>query len=168
MDILTGDFQILRSDVMMDLGKSLNPGIDIGQIEGAFVQGIGWSTIEESLHFNNGSLFTRGPGNYKIPGFTDIPIDFRVSLLSNAENPRAVRSSKAVGEPPLFLGSVVYFAIRDAISAARKDAGITEFFRLDTPATPEQIRMACVDDFTLHAKQSVVRKEGEKPWSIRA
>ena len=119
VDTLTGDFQVVRADVLMDLGRSLNPGIDLGQIEGAFVQGVGWCTIEESLHFPNGTFFTRGPGNYKIPGFTDIPIDFRVSLLSNAENPFAIHSSKAVGEPPLFLGAVVYLALRMAIESAR-------------------------------------------------
>jgi xanthine dehydrogenase/oxidase len=150
---------------MMDLGKSLNPAIDIGQIEGAFVQGIGWSLIEESLHLQNGSLFTRGPGNYKIPSFTDIPIDMRVHLFSESENKRAVHSSKAVGEPPLFLGASAYFAVRDAILSARNSA--TPFLRLDLPATPESIRMACIDIFTKIAK-SIPVAAGEKPWAVRA
>ncbi len=119
IDTLTGDFQVLRADIVMDLGKSINPSVDIGQIEGAFVQGLGWTTIEETLYLRSGQLLTRGPGNYKIPGFSDIPIDFRVSLLADSENRRAVHSSKAVGEPPLFLGASAFFALRDAIKAAR-------------------------------------------------
>ena len=168
VDTLTGDFQVLRADIMMDLGKSLNPSIDIGQIEGAFVQGMGWTTIEETLYFPNGAVFTRGPGNYKIPGFTDIPIDFRVSLLADAENPRAVHSSKAVGEPPFFLGTSVFFAIRDAIRAARVGRqNKSEYFRLDAPATPERIRMACLDEFT-DVANTVKRMPGEKDWCVRA
>jgi xanthine dehydrogenase/oxidase len=166
MDSLTGDFQIIRSDILMDLGTSMNPGVDIGQIEGAFVQGAGWSTIEETVFFPNGHLFTRGPGNYKIPGFTDIPIEFNVKLLSECKNVRAVHSSKAVGEPPLFLGSSVYFALRDAIKSHRESQGLgTGYFRLDAPATPERIRMACEDRFT-KLSRSIARKDGEKDWCI--
>lgn len=78
----------------MDLGDSLSPSIDIGQIEGAFVQGQGWSTIEEVVFLKNGALFTRGPGNYKIPGFKDIPLDMRVTLLKDSPNPTTIHSSK--------------------------------------------------------------------------
>lgn len=104
---------------VMDVGHSLNPAIDIGQVEGAFVQGIGLFTLEESHWSPKGVLFTRGPGMYKIPGFGDIPLDFRVHLLKNEANPKALHSSKAVGEPPLFLAASVFFAIRDAIKSAR-------------------------------------------------
>ena len=90
----------------------------------------------------------KGPGTYKIPSSLDIPADFRVSLLSNAPNPEAVVSSKAVGEPPFFLASSVFFAIKDALYAARAEAGLTEHFVLNSPATPEKIRMACADDLT--------------------
>ncbi|CAI5525077.1 unnamed protein product [Closterium sp. Naga37s-1] len=155
VDVLTGEWVAPRVDVLMDVGRSLNPAIDIGQIEGAFVQGMGWSVIEESKWGDSahpwvapGSLFTCGPGTYKIPAASDIPTDFRVTLLADSPNPHAVLSSKAVGEPPFFLGSSIMWAIKDAIYAARKDAGHTGFFRLDSPATPERIRLACADQLT--------------------
>lgn len=155
IDTLTGDFHLPRVDIVMDLGYSLNPAIDIGQVEGGYVQGIGWVILEE-LKWGDpahpwvrpGHLFTQGPGTYKIPTVNDIPIDFRVSLLKDAPNTKAVHSSKAVGEPPLFLAASAFFAIKDAIAAARRDAGHPGYFVLDTPATPERIRMACADEFT--------------------
>ena len=100
---------------------------------------------------------TKGPGAYKIPGFGDIPSQFNVSLLRGTSNPRAVYSSKAVGEPPLFLASSVFFAIKNAIEAARKETSDSSdsskgaggrIFKLDAPATAERIRMACLDQFT--------------------
>lgn len=118
IDCLTGDSQVLRADVLMDVGKSINPAIDIGQIEGAFIQGFGWSTMEELIWGDKehtwirpGQLFTRGPGTYKIPSFNDVPADFRVHL-SDTDNRFAVHSSKAVGEPPFFMGASVLFAIK--------------------------------------------------------
>lgn len=118
IDCLTGDHKVIRADVLMDLGKSINPAIDIGQIEGAFVQGMGWLTTEELVWgtkahswIKEGQLFTRGPGTYKIPSFNDIPQDFRVHL-SDTNNRFAVHSSKAVGEPPFFLAASVFFAIK--------------------------------------------------------
>jgi len=86
--------QVLRTDIVMDLGESLNPAIDIGQVEGAFVQGYGLFTLEEMIYSPTGTLFSRGPGVYKLPGFTDIPQEFNVSLLKGISNPRAVYSSK--------------------------------------------------------------------------
>jgi xanthine dehydrogenase/oxidase len=157
LDTLTGDWQVLRSDVVMDVGKSLNPAIDIGQIEGAFVQGMGWSCIEELVWGDDqhqwvrpGTLFTRGPGTYKIPTANDIPVDLRVTLLrdSPCERTPMVHSSKAVGEPPFFLGTAVYWALKDAVYAARKEVELQGWFRLDLPCTPERLRMACVDEFT--------------------
>jgi xanthine dehydrogenase/oxidase len=127
IDTLTGDFYLRRVDIVMDLGHSLNPAIDVGQIEGGFVQGLGWVALEElkwgdKAHpwVRPGHLFTQGPGTYKIPTCNDVPIDFRVMLLKDAPNPKAVHSSKAVGEPPLFLASAALFAIKDAILAARR------------------------------------------------
>ncbi|XP_078351392.1 xanthine dehydrogenase/oxidase-like [Oculina patagonica] len=148
IDCLTGDHQVLRTDIVMDVGTSLNPAIDIGQIEGAFVQGMGLYTIEEVRCSQNGSLWTTGPGAYKIPGFADIPVEFNVHLLRNAPNDKAIYSSKGVGEPPLLLSSSVFFAIKDAVTSARRESGIKGIFRLDSPATSERIRMACVDQFT--------------------
>ena len=86
--------QVLRTDIVMDVGKSLNPGIDIGQIEGAFTQGYGLLTLEQQRYTPKGQLITRGPGMYKIPGFSDIPIEMNVTLLKGASNPKAVYSSK--------------------------------------------------------------------------
>jgi len=155
LDTLTGDWQVLRSDIVMDVGQSLNPALDIGQIEGGFIQGMGWSAIEEVIWGDKehawvrpGHLFTRGPGTYKIPTANDIPIDFRVTLLrdSPCSQTPMVHSSKAVGEPPFFLGTSVFWALKDAVYAAREDAGCDEWFQLDLPATPERLRMACADE----------------------
>ena len=155
LDTLTGDWQALRADIVMDVGNPLNPAIDVGQIEGAFVQGMGWLCMEELIWgdadhpwVRPGHLLTKGPGLYKIPSANDIPLDMRVELLQNVPNPRAVHSSKAVGEPPFHLGSAVYFALKDAVGAARKDAGHAGWFPLDAPATPERLRMLCADELT--------------------
>jgi len=155
VDTLTGDFHVLRADVVHDVGRSLNPAIDIGQVEGAFVQGMGLFTMEECIWNGEdsrapGQWFTRGPSTYKIPSFNDIPLDFRVGLLAGSDNEGVVHSSKGVGEPPLFLGSSVFFAIRDAIKAARAEHGEHGSFHLDSPASCERIRMACSDDITRH------------------
>jgi len=154
VDVLTGDTKIIRADILMDLGKSINPAIDIGQIEGAFIQGYGWCTMEElvwgdkdHLWIKTGQLFTRGPGTYKIPSFNDVPIDFRVHL-SDTDNRFAVHSSKAVGEPPFFLGCSPAFAIKEAIYAAREEIGLSNYITINHPVTSERIRMACSDKFT--------------------
>ncbi|KAI3907500.1 hypothetical protein MKW92_010358 [Papaver armeniacum] len=155
IDTLTGDFHTRTANIIMDLGHSINPAIDIGQIEGAFVQGLGWVALEE-LKWGDadhkwippGHLYTCGPGTYKLPSVNDIPLNFNVSLLKDAPNPKAIHSSKAVGEPPFFLATSVFFAIKDAIAAARAEVGLNEWFPLDNPATPERIRMACADDLT--------------------
>ncbi|KAG9131528.1 hypothetical protein Leryth_022051 [Lithospermum erythrorhizon] len=155
IDTLTGDFHTRRADVILDLGFSINPAIDIGQIEGGFIQGLGWVALEELKWGDKahrwipaGCLLTCGPGNYKIPSVNDIPFKFNVSLLKDAPNVKAIHSSKAVGEPPFFLASSVFFAIKDAIISARSELGRSDWFPLDTPATPERIRMACLDEFT--------------------
>lgn len=153
IDCLTGDHQVIRTDIVMDLGSSINPAIDIGQIEGAFMQGYGLYTLEELIYSPEGTLYSRGPGMYKIPGFADIPGEFNVSLLTGAPNPRAVYSSKAVGEPPLFLASSVFFAIKEAIGEARKEENLDQDFCLHSPATSARIRMACQDGFTKKVQQ---------------
>jgi xanthine dehydrogenase/oxidase len=167
IDTLTGDWTCLRTDIKMDVGRSINPAIDYGQIEGAYVQGQGLFTTEESLWLRaNGQLFTRGPGAYKIPGFRDIPQEFNVSLLKDVEweNLRTIQRSRGVGEPPLFMGSAVFFAIRDALKAARKEWGEKEVLSLISPATPERIRVSCADPIV---KRAVVEaKEGEKSFFI--
>lgn len=156
VDVLSGNHKTLRADVLVDVGSSINPSIDIGQIEGAFVQGMGWSTIEEVIYSCDdhtwikprGSIFTTGPGTYKIPAFNDVPEEFNVTLLENVDNPFAVHSSKAIGEPPFFLGASVFYAIKDAVMAARSD---DSYFEMRMPATSERIRMHCMDELSFEA-----------------
>ena len=167
IDTLTGDWTCLRADIKMDVGRSINPAIDYGQIEGAFIQGQGLFTTEESLwHRGSGQLFTRGPGTYKIPGFRDIPQVFNVSLLKDVEweHLRTIQRSRGVGEPPLFMGSSVFFAMRDALKAARKQYGVMDVLSLTSPATPERIRVSCVDP--LIRKALVVPDEGEQSYFL--
>lgn len=144
------------------------------------MQGLGWVALEElkwgdadHKWIKPGVSYTCGPGTYKLPSVSDIPLKFNVALLKvvfiltimhiytaslilkakewfmqGSPNVKAIHSSKAVGEPPFFLASSVFFGIKDAIAAARSECGLTEWFPLDTPATPERIRMACIDEFT--------------------
>lgn len=158
VDTLTGHHSVLSTHIVMDIGRSLNPALDVGQIEGGFVQGMGWCTMEEvvrggvdSAHkwLRPGQMHTLGPGAYKIPGFTDIPLQFDVRVLDGVRNEKdTIHSSKAVGEPPLFLASSVFFAIRGAISSAREEECMDGWFELDSPATVERIRSACPDFIT--------------------
>lgn len=170
IDLLTGDVAVRRADVVMDVGNSLNPAIDIGQIEGAFVQGSGLFTTEELMWGDDdhpwirpGHLFTRGPGMYKIPSFNDVPKDFRVTLMRNVNNPQAVHSSRAIGEPPLFLASAVFYAIKDGLRAGRARLNVAKpdtdgaaaavdtpspHLQLFSPATAERVRMAMVDEMS--------------------
>ncbi|KAE8320871.1 Molybdopterin-binding domain of aldehyde dehydrogenase-domain-containing protein [Aspergillus sergii] len=167
IDTLTGDWTPLRADIKMDVGRTINPSIDYGQIEGAFIQGQGLFTTEESLwHRASGQVVTKGPGNYKIPGFRDIPQVFNVSLLKDVEweNLRTIQRSRGVGEPPLFMGSAVFFAIRDALKAARKQYNVHEVLSLRSPATPERIRISCADPIIERAR--VLPKEGEKSFFV--
>ncbi|XP_075158749.1 xanthine dehydrogenase-like [Haematobia irritans] len=164
IDCLTGDHQVLSTDIVMDIGSSLNPAIDIGQIEGAFMQGYGLFTLEELIYSPEGTLYSRGPGMYKIPSFSDIPVEFNVTLLTGSQNPRAVYSSKAVGEPPLFIGSSVFFAIKEAITAARQSNGFSRDFILQSPATAARIRMACQDNLTQHIQEPIPGTY--TPWNV--
>ncbi|XP_009908898.2 aldehyde oxidase [Dryobates pubescens] len=148
IDCLTGDHKDLRTDIVMDIGCSINPAVDIGQIEGAFVQGIGLYTMEELKYSPEGVLCTWGPNQYKIPAVCDIPEQFSVSLLSPSQNPHAIYASKGIGEAGLFLGCSVFFALRDAITSVRNERGLKKPFALNSPLTAEQIRASCADDFT--------------------
>lgn len=167
IDTLTGDWTPLRADIKMDVGHSINPSVDYGQIEGAFIQGQGLFTTEESLwHRASGQVVTKGPGNYKIPGARDIPQQLNVSLLKDVtwENLRTIQRSRGVGEPPLFMGSAVFFAIRDALKAARREWGVHEVLSLRSPATPERIRVSCADPIIEKAR--VVPGEGEESFFV--
>ncbi|HEV8539227.1 MAG TPA: xanthine dehydrogenase molybdopterin binding subunit, partial [Bacteroidota bacterium] len=117
LDVLTGHHTILCADILHDVGDSLNPGIDLGQVEGGYIQGVGWVTTEEVKWDDKGNLMTHSPDTYKIPGVQDIPKDFRTKLLEDVPNPVAIRRSKAVAEPPLMLALSCWLAIKDAISA---------------------------------------------------
>ncbi|HSH42673.1 MAG TPA: molybdopterin cofactor-binding domain-containing protein, partial [Arenicellales bacterium] len=140
IDALTGEYRTTRIDILHDCGKSLNPAIDLGQVEGGFVQGMGWLTSEELWWNERGELKTHAPSTYKIPTSADLPVDFRVRLLESAANrEQTVHRSKAVGEPPLMLALSVFFAIRDAVAAAADDRAIPH---LDAPATPERVLAA--------------------------
>uniref|UniRef100_A0A5S6QUG8 FAD-binding PCMH-type domain-containing protein n=1 Tax=Trichuris muris TaxID=70415 RepID=A0A5S6QUG8_TRIMR len=165
LDCLTGDHTVIRSDIVMDVGASLNPAIDIGQIEGAFVQGYGLFTMEEIKVSPNGLIYTRGPGTYKLPSADDIPREFNVTLLTGSANDEGVFSSKGVGEPPLFLGSSVFFALKEAVKSARKDNNLHGPFRLDSPATCERIRMLCGDPLAEKAK-AVFPYTCEDQWFV--
>jgi xanthine dehydrogenase large subunit len=139
VDTLTGEWKLLRADVLYDAGKSLNPAIDIGQVEGAFIQGMGWLTTEELWWNPEGRLMTHAPSTYKIPGVSDCPEDFRVRLFANSNVEDSIHRSKAVGEPPLLLPFSVFFAIRDAISSV---GGHKVNPPLNAPATCEEILKA--------------------------
>uniref|UniRef100_A0A9L0JKC9 aldehyde oxidase n=1 Tax=Equus asinus TaxID=9793 RepID=A0A9L0JKC9_EQUAS len=151
VDCLTGAHKVkkIRTDIVMDACCSLNPAIDIGQIEGSFTQGMGLYTTEEELKYSpEGVLYSRGPDDYKIPTITDVPEEFNVSLLPSSQTPLTIYSSKGLGESGMFLGSSVFFAIADAVATARRERDIAEDFTVRSPATPERVRMACADRFT--------------------
>ncbi len=139
IDTLTGEYRLLRADLLHDAGRSLNPAIDRGQIEGGFIQGAGWLTREELRWNAQGELLTHAPSTYKIPALCDCPPDFRVRLFEHDNHRPTVLRSKAVGEPPLLLGFSVFFALRDAIASV----GDGRFSPpLDAPATPEAVLRA--------------------------
>jgi xanthine dehydrogenase large subunit len=152
IDTRTGEWWLQKVDIVHDAGKSINPAIDLGQIEGAYVQGMGWLTMEECIWdmkaktidgmegLGRGKLLTHGPSTYKIPVASDIPEHFKVSLFDGENVKPTPFKSKAVGEPPLMLALSAYFAIRDAVSASA-DHKVPVF--MDAPATPERILMAC-------------------------
>ena len=136
IDTLTGENRILRTDILHDAGKSLNPDIDIGQVEGGFVQGAGWLTTEELVWDAKGHLKTHAPSTYKIPACSDRPPVFNVGLFENENVESTIHKSKAVGEPPFLLGMSVFFALSHAIgSAGNRDV----YPSLNAPATPEEV-----------------------------
>jgi xanthine dehydrogenase large subunit len=117
VDTLTGEWRLLRADVLHDAGRSLNPAIDIGQIEGGFIQGMGWLTMEELWWDRAGRLMTHWPSTYKIPTVNGCPTEFNVRLFENCNVEDSIHRSKAVGEPPLLLAFSEFFAIRDAVTS---------------------------------------------------
>lgn len=151
VDTLTGEMKLLRADLLHDAGNPINTAIDIGQVEGAFIQGMGWLTTEDLWWNPKGKLMTHAPSTYKIPAVNDCPDDLRVQLFHNPNHEDTILRSKAVGEPPLLLGFSVFFAIRDAIASVA-DYKINP--PLDAPATPENIMnaMNAITDTAIGAK----------------
>jgi xanthine dehydrogenase large subunit len=140
IDTLTGEWWLKAVDILHDVGQSINPAIDLGQIEGGYVQGMGWLTMEECIWSPQGKLLTHGPSTYKIPVAGDIPEHFKVQFFDGSNVKPTPFYSKAVGEPPLMLALSTYFALRDAVSAS---ANHQVPVHMDAPATPERILMAC-------------------------
>jgi xanthine dehydrogenase large subunit len=139
IDTLTGESRVLKVDILHDVGRSINPAIDIGQIEGGFVQGMGWLTSEELVWNDQGALTTHAPSTYKIPTAGDVPAHFKVDLWPEANTEDNVFGSKAVGEPPFMLAISVFEALRDAVAQARGDGAAVQ---LNAPATAERVLAA--------------------------
>jgi xanthine dehydrogenase large subunit len=151
IDTLTGENRLLRVDILHDVGKSLNPAIDMGQIEGGFIQGMGWLTMEELWWNDKGKLMTHAPSTYKIPVASDVPPTFNVKIYESGINAEdSIFRSKAVGEPPLMLAISTFHAIRDAIASVA-DYQLSP--RLDSPATAERILMSVDELVARQAKQ---------------
>jgi xanthine dehydrogenase large subunit len=139
VDTLTGETRLLRVDILHDVGRSLNPAIDLGQIEGGFLQGVGWLTSEELWWNDAGELKTHAPSTYKIPTARDWPAQSHIALLDAANHEDTIYRSKAVGEPPLMLAISVFHAIRDAVASCGSERSLPE---LSAPATPESVLRA--------------------------
>ena len=159
VDTLTGEYRVTRVDILHDVGKSLNPAIDLGQIEGGFIQGMGWLTSEELVWDSTGRLRTHAPSTYKIPACSDRPADFRMTLLANENREPTIFRSKAVGEPPLMLAISVFAAISDAIASL---AGYRLMPALDAPATPERVLLAVEE---IRARQASGPSRQDQPQS---
>ncbi|MEA2879935.1 MAG: xanthine dehydrogenase large subunit [Hyphomicrobiales bacterium] len=138
VDVTTGEMKVQRVDILHDVGRSLNPAVDIGQIEGGFVQGMGWLTTEELVFHADGRLLSHAPSTYKIPCASDVPEHFEIALWDGANREDTIHRSKAVGEPPLMLAISVFAAIADAIHSLNPAVPVP----LDAPATPEAILRA--------------------------
>jgi xanthine dehydrogenase large subunit len=135
VDRFTGELRVPRADLLIDIGRSINPGVDRGQIVGAFIQGMGWVTAEALIYDAKGDLLSHSPTTYKIPTITDVPKVFNVATFDNNDNVRNVYRSKAVGEPPLMLAIAVWTAVKNALSYVGGDAAA----ELRLPATGEEI-----------------------------
>jgi len=166
VDVLTGEVTIRAVHLLYDCGKSINPAADLGQVEGAFVQGLGYYLMEEALIATDGALQSPGTWDYKPPLLADMPAEWKVGLLENGKFEKGFLSSKASGEPPLVLATSAMMALRHAVTAARKEifgsgSAAVHNFRLDAPATPERVHRACgatMGCLSLHGAA------GAQPW----
>ena len=143
LDVLTGAINVLSSEIVYDCGKSLNPAVDIGQIEGAYMMGVGYFLTERVSYDAAGVLETSGTWEYKPPMVAEVPSVFNVTLIKGYPNKDGILGSKAVGEPPCVLANSVYFAAKQAIMSARQDAGLTGFVSLEAPLTVDVRQQAC-------------------------
>ena len=143
VDVRTGEVIILRSDMVYDCGTSLNPAVDIGQAEGGFVQGLGFYMTEDLLQNEQGGIASDGTWEYKPPLMADIPLQFNVEFMRGIDKGKSILSSKASGEPPLVLATSVHCAMVNAVTEARKDAGLPARVHFNTPMTVEDVAMAC-------------------------
>ena len=141
IDRFTGELTVPRVDLLMDIGRSINPGVDMGQITGGFIQGMGWVTAECLVYDAKGKLLSHSPTTYKIPAITDVPKIFRCEMFPNDDNLHCIRRSKAVGEPPLLLGVSVWAAVKNALSFLTGDP------KFKLPATGEEI-LRCLTEAT--------------------
>jgi len=147
LDVLTGEQEILRTDIVFDNGVSLSPGVDLGQIEGAFTMGLGLYLTEEVSYNEKGHLYNHNSWEYKPPSAYDIPIDFRVAILKNSGNPLGIMGSKATGEPPACLSCSAVFALQHAAFDSRKERGVdNKNFGLSAPLTVDRMQTACAVD----------------------
>jgi len=157
VDTLTGETQLLRVDILHDVGTSLNPAIDMGQIEGGFLQGVGWLTSEELFWNSRGELQTHAPSTYKIPSVRDWPREAHIKILEHEPNREdTIHRSKAVGEPPLMLCMSTFLAIRDAVAACGHYAALPD---LPAPATPENVLRA-INSLPFSPREKVARSAG--------
>lgn len=140
LDVLTGNVMVTRVDIHEDCGESMSPLMDVGQVEGAYIMGLGfWLTEKLVYNRESGELLSNRTWWYKPPGAKDIPVDFRVSFFKNSANPVGILRSKSTGEPGICLSFGVVLAIRHALVSARKDAGLEEWFEMQYPCLPENI-----------------------------
>jgi len=156
VDKLTGELVFERADLLMDVGRMINPGIDKGQVVGGFVQGVGWVTNEELCYDDSGKILSTGPTTYKIPNITDLPKQFHLDFIANPKHTQNVRQSKAVGEPPLMLGIAVWLAARNAVAAVANG----KCFELSIPATAEELLMTLSQ---FNAKPVLASANGASP-----
>lgn len=159
IDRFTGELTVLRSDLLMDIGRPINPGIDRGQITGAFVQGMGWVTTEQLVYSPKGELLSHSPTTYKIPNIKDLPASFHVSCIENHSNTVNIRGSKAVGEPPLMLGISVWAAVKNALSYISG----SQLPVLSSPATQEEILTRLTHYSKVSESVQVQDESGQKP-----
>ena len=139
IDVLSGHYRIIKSTIVQDCGKSLNPLLDIGQAEGGFLFGVGYYMTEEMIYTSKGQLISNNVSSYKIPGPSDIPLDWDIELLNHDPSNSGLHNSKGIGESNVQLGLSVYFATKEAVRAARREHGLSPEFQLDFPASVDRV-----------------------------